>query len=63
MLRSLFGRPGGGIEKGNKIWLLSSIKDPLDLVAMSLTKTCQCGLCLSPATLSCMGAGEEGPEC
>ena len=50
------------MEKGNKRWLLGRIKDPLELVAMTLRKESQCGLCLFPATLSCMGAGEKGPE-
>ena len=62
MLRPLFGRPEGGMEKGNKMWLLGSIKDPLELVAMTLSKESQCGLCLFPATLSCIDSGEEGPE-
>lgn len=62
VLRSLFGRPERGMEKGNKIWLLGSIKDPFELVAMTLRKESQCSLCLFPATLSCMGAGEKGPE-
>lgn len=60
MLRPLFGRPEGGMKKGNKIWLLGSIKDLLELVAMTLRKESQCGLYLFPATLSCIGAGEEG---
>ena len=63
VLRPLFGRPEGGMEKGNKMWLLGSIKDPLELVAMTLRKESQCGLCLFPATLSCIDSGEEGPEC
>ena len=62
MLRSLFGRPEGGMEKGNKRWLLGRIKDPPELAAMTLRKESQCGLCLFPATLSCMGAGEKRPE-
>lgn len=62
VLRPLFGRPEGGMEKGNKMWLLGSIKDPLELVAMTLRKESQCGLCRFPATLSCIDSGEEGPE-
>lgn len=50
------------MEKGSKIWLLGSIKDPLQLVEMTVRKTSQCGLCPSPVTLSCMGAGEKGAE-
>ena len=62
VLRPLFGRPEGGMEKGNKMWLLGSIKDPLELVAMTLRTESQCGLCHFPATLSCIDSGEEGPE-